>query len=338
MKPEAGIPLGANGATDDPVMERVLAKQSEIDNLKQQLAAYKKDRDDLVSEFMDMRSAREVPRSPITERKASAAKADRVRIVFGDMHGMRMERGAVDALLRDVKTIDPDEIVMMGDMLECGGWLAKHQIVGYVALSDFSYQEDVKAANWFLDALQQVAPHATITALEGNHEQRVERWAVDQSQAHGRDAVMLLELFGPKAVLRLEDRGIEYFERGTIYLSGHPPGWIKRGKMYFTHQLGRGKNAARDAVTRTAGNVTYAHTHRADVMPVRYPGHGMVTAFCPGALCELQPIWGHSEPTEWTWGYDLHILAKNEMFQHIHVPIQDNRSLGGAMVERFKSA
>jgi hypothetical protein len=86
-----------------------------------------------------------------------------------------------------VKVLDPDEIVLGGDIVECGGWLAKHQPIGYVAYCDYSYQEDIGAANWFLDELQKAAPRAEIHYIEGNHEDRVERWIVEDKGTLGGD-------------------------------------------------------------------------------------------------------------------------------------------------------
>jgi len=329
------IDLDGKNISDDPAMGRVIELQSKLKEARREIAAIKKDRDQLLSEFIDIRNARPVPHAPSKKRRK--AQLDTVRVVFGDLHGMRMDRQAVDALIKDIRTLDPDQIVMLGDMIECGGWLAKHMVVGYVALSDYSYQEDVKAANWFLDTLQKAAPHASMIILEGNHEQRIERWAVDQTRSHGRDSDMLIAAFGPANALRLEDRNIRYVRRQDRIEKNYPQGWIKIGKMAFVHELGAGKNAARAAVGQTAGNVTFGHTHRADVMPIRYPGHGIVTGFSPGCLCELQPMWNHTKPTEWTHGYDIHIVAKSGRFQHIHVPIQNGISLGGEMVKRFKT-
>ena len=332
MAPD-GIPLDGRNVLDDPAMERVLALQAKVKELERMKRALQRDRDDLLVEFIDLRDAREVPRSPTTPRPHDPVEL--VRVVCGDLHGMRMDASAVDALLKDIHTIDPDEVILLGDWLECGGWLSKHHVIGYVALADYSYQEDVKAANWVLDQIQAVAPHATFTMLEGNHEQRIERWAVDQTQSHGRDADMLMRAFGPAAVLRLEDRGITYIRRADRLTPGFPPGWLKLGKMCFVHELGKGKNAARSAVTQSALNVTFGHTHRADSMLIRYPGIGVVAAHSPGCLSELQPMWRHTDPTEWNHGYDIHIVARSGRFQHIHVPIQDGESLGGDMVARF---
>jgi hypothetical protein len=240
-------------------------------------------------------------------------------------------------MVRDLKTLDPDEIVIGGDLGEVGGWLAKYQAVGYVAEADYSYQEDMGACNWALDEIQTAAPHAEIHYLLGNHEDRVEKWIIDQTQAHQRDAKFLLDAFGPVAMMRLEERGIRWYSRDKTYARHCPPGWIKRGKMFFVHELGSGANAARGALLKTAGNVTFFHTHREDTATINFPGVGLVKAFCPGCLCVRQPMWQHSNPTNWSHGYAVDVIAKSGRFQRFHVPIWEGESFAGMMVERFKS-
>lgn len=318
-----------------PIERRMLEAESRLKEHKIQLNAVKRERDELLSEFMDMRTARPVPKSPAA--KLATSKADTVRVSFGDLHGMMMDRGAVAALLRDLRVLDPDEIVMLGDMLECGGFLAQHHAVGFVALTDYSYQEDVKATNWFLDEVQKAAPRAVMHFLVGNHTERIERWCVDKAMSNKLDSQFLLDAIGPQAVLRLNERGVNFYRRSEIYHDGLPRGWLRLGKMCYVHELGLSKNAARDAAIRSAVNVTFGHTHRADEATVVFPGVGIVKAFNHGCLSQVQPIWKHSDPTSWSQGYGIEIIAKSGNFQHIHVPIWRGESLAGAMIERFKS-
>jgi hypothetical protein len=171
----------------------------------------------------------------------------------------------------------------------------------------------------------------------GNHDDRVERAIVDLTLGHQMDADMLTTLWGPASILRLKDRGIAWYRRDEVYVEGYPRGWIKLGKMCFTHEIGRGKNAARDAVTKSAANVTFGHTHRDDSATIVFPGVGICKAFNPGCLCLMQPIYAHSDPTSWSQGYDIDFVAKSGNFQRVHVPIWRGESLAGAMITRFKS-
>ena len=329
-----GVKVTGKNVSGERAIGKVIDIQARMETLRKENEALKKDRKALLSEYEDIHNARPLPK--VSVHAARPAMADTVRVSFGDVHGMMMDVAAVNAMLADVKRLDPDEIVIGGDLLECGGWLAKHQPIGFVALCDYSYQEDVQAAKQFLDSLREAAPRAKIHYLEGNHEDRVERWIVDQVMASKRDAAFLHSLASPAALLRLEERGIPYYRRSEIYGEGLPRGWLRLGKMLFTHSLTYSRNAARDAAQKTAGNVTYFCTHREDTATIVFPSVGLVKAFNPGCLCQMQPVWKHSDPTSWSQGYAVDYIAPSGNFQRIHVPIWRGESLAVAMVERFK--
>ncbi len=328
------ISLPPSGATDDKVMQKVIGAQAEIANLRREVKTLKKDRDDMLAEYTAMRTAR--PVKPANAKRRTRVQSETVRIYAGDLHGMRMDRECVAAFLRDVKTINPDEIILGGDMLECGGHLARHHTIGYIATCDYSYQEDIGATNWFLDELQKAAPSATIEYLEGNHEHRVERWCVDEVAGKGRDAEFLRAVYGPAALLRLKERGIPYYGQADVHGEGLTRGWVRKGNMLLAHNMVQGKNAAVKAVAKAGYNITYFHTHSYDASPRVLPMMGLVMAFCPGCLCEMQPMWQHSDPTEWNQGYDIDFITAKGNFQRVHVPIWRGESLAGAMIQRFR--
>src|SRR5678816_2796310 len=117
---------------------------------------------------------------------------------------------ARDAVLADAKQVCPDEVVFLGDHLDCGGTFNAHQRVYTNEMAE-SYQDDVAAANVFLDLMQAAAPKAKRwDYLEGNHEQHVERWAARNFQSQ-KDAEHLLGHWGPQAQLHLRQRGIAYY-------------------------------------------------------------------------------------------------------------------------------
>ena len=99
---------------------------------------------------------------------------------------------------------------------------------------------------------------------------------------------------------------------------------------------GRSKNAASSAVGRTAGNVVFAHTHQSDESTLVLPGVGLVKAWNPGCMCQRQPLWRHSNPTNWSHGYAVQFVAKSGDFMHINVAIWEGKSLAREMVSRMR--
>lgn len=248
-----------------------------------------------------------------------------VRLVVPDSHGHHIDIRARDAFLADCRRLDPDEVVFLGDHLDCGGVFSAHQRTYTNELTE-SYQDDVSACNKFLDMVQRRAPRAVFHYLEGNHEQHVERWT-SRNFANHKDATMLLEHFGPAKVLELKKRGIRYYKRSEQYMGISTPGAIRLGRCYFVHGVCASKHAASQHLERFGACVVFGHVHRSQSVVTRTvssDGHG---AWCPGTLAKLQPLYMHTSPTSWSHGYGTQFVAPSGRFLHVNVPIHAGKSL-----------
>lgn len=299
-------------------------------DLKAQLTSERKRAAALVGEIISMTSGR-----PVVVPKSNKTRPSKewVRVCIPDTHGAKIDRRAAGAMLADIRALQPAEIVLLGDHVDCGGFLAQHHVMGYVAETDYSYAEDCDAASAFLDEVQKTAPNAKIWYIEGNHERRVETWCVTETLRHAKDAEMLRKAFAPEFRLQLKRRGITYIRQSMFYQGLPVPGTLKLGKCFFTHGISTAKHAAAVHVARFAGNIVYGHTHRADYTPTRLVNVGLVAAWSPGCLCELQPLWQHTKPTDWNHGYSVQLVRKDGNFQHINVAIVGGQSLLGQILK-----
>lgn len=263
-----------------------------------------------------------------------------VRVYVPDSHGNHIDIAARDAFLTDLRALDPDEIVWLGDHLDAGGTFSSHQR-SYTNEMTESYEDDAAATNEFLDLALAAAPRARHHYLEGNHEQHVERWAAREFHSK-KDADKMLEVFGPEAVLNLKRRGIKYYRRSEHYkTSGGAfiaiPGTIKLGKVFATHGIAHSKNAAAVHVERFGGNVRFGHIHRRQTYGTRTVVSEALEACCPGTLAKLQPLYRHTTPTGWSHGYGVEFVAPSEAFLYINVPIFGGASALLAAVAMVKS-
>lgn len=251
-----------------------------------------------------------------------------VRVVVPDTHGCVIDQSALSVFLGDLEYLGDQvrEIVMLGDHLDCGGFLAQHHTLGYVASTTYTFEDDVDACNKLLDSIQSFCPKAQIHYLEGNHENRIERWCVTQALGQGQDASYLLRLFGVESVLNLEKRGIKHYRQGERYDGVPIPATIQLGKCYFTHGSRTGKHAAASMLQDFGGNVVFGHTHRMDSYTMRTVNEGVIGAWCPGCLCDMQPRWRHTQITGWSHGYGVQFVQPDGTFLHINVPIIDGKS------------
>jgi hypothetical protein len=248
------------------------------------------------------------------------------RVVIPDTHGCVTDALAIAAFLGDLESINPTEIVMLGDHLECGGFLAQHHTLGYVAQTEYTFEDDVIACNDLLDRIQKLAPRAGIDYICGNHERRLESWIVNQVVKNRQDGEYLRKMFSVDSVLSLGKRGIRSIEQGIFYDGLSVPSTIKKGYCHFTHGSSTAMHSASVHVKKFGGNVVYGHTHRVDSYVIRTVNAGSIGAWCPGCLCKLQPLWQHTNPTDWSHGYGLQLVNTDGTFLHINVPIIDGRS------------
>lgn len=276
-------------------------------------------------QISDMRKPRiELPAARPRKSKAG----DFCRLLIPDSHGAHVVPEAIGAMLADMEVLRPTEVIFMGDHIDCGGFLAQHHTMGYVAETGYSFADDVGAANELLDQVQKRSGKgARFDYLEGNHEHRIEKWCVTESLRHTKDAKFLRDLLSPTAVLSLEKRAIKYASLYD-YHDGLPvQGAIKRGKCHFVHGISHAKHAASETLNKFGGNVCFAHTHRVDSFVTTIVGPGLIGAWSFACLCKLQPYYMHGRPSGHSHGYGCQLVSAEGEFISFQVPIVNGKSL-----------
>jgi predicted phosphodiesterase len=249
-----------------------------------------------------------------------------VRMFLPDTHGHSVDPPALKAFLTDLEYLNPREIIMMGDHLDCGGFLAQHHTLGFIAETENTFESDVMAANELLDAVQGLCPKADIKYLEGNHEERIEKWIVNAVLRNGKDAAYLRTLMGPETVMHLDSRGIPYIKKSECYDGCRVQGTIRAGNCFVTHGTRHGKNAAAAMLNRFNASVVFGHVHKLMAAADRNVKDGEIGAWSVGHLSRQQPLWRHGDPTDWSQGYGFQIVQTDEDFLHINVPIMEGKS------------
>lgn len=310
----------------------ILPRYDEAEGMQADLAEKDRQIADLTERLSQLEKAKfAIPLS----KKAGAARGGWCRVIIPDTHGSQIDTGAAAAVIADIKALDPREVILLGDHINCGGFLAQHHTIGYVAETTYTYEQDIAAANEFLDQIQKAAPKADVHYLEGNHERRIERWCVTQALSNERDAKFLLSHFAAPSVLHAEQRGIKYYRQGQCYMGLKVPATIKLGHCYFTHGTRCGKHAAKATLEDFGGCVVYGHTHRRQ-MYVDSKVADEIAAWSPGCLCHRQPLWMHTQPTGWTHGYMVQLVRPSGEFLPLQVPVIDGRSYLFQLTKRIK--
>lgn len=293
-----------------------------------ELLAENKELRDQLNKLKDQLEEALNPKFTFEFKRQARAKGSFIRVIIPDTHGSKVAKSPLNTFLNDLEELKPKEIVLLGDHLDCGGFLAQHQTLGYVAESEYSFADDIAATNSLLDNVhKRVASRPVYHYLEGNHEHRIEKWIITQTLRHSRDANLLRSMMGPEIVLNIKKRKINYYRQGEFYHNCKIPATIKLGKCYFTHGSSTAKFAAKNMVDQFGLSVVHGHTHRMQQYIKRVVEHGAIGGWSPGCLCELQPYWMHTNLTDWSHGYGVQVVSSNGWFLHINVPIVDNISL-----------
>lgn len=259
----------------------------------------------------------------------------KLRVIIPDSHGCYINKKAKNAFLKDLKTLDPEEIVMLGDHVDCSGFLSTHGLPGSMQDLDYTYDQDIAACNKFLDEVQKAAPSAKIWYIEGNHEARIERWAITTALGKRMEAEGLRRKVAPQYLLDMAGRGITYVRSTKHYQGISIPGTIRLGKCYFTHGISAAKYAAERHLDAFADNVVFGHVHRNQSAVSRKVATGTIGAWSPGCLAELQLPYMKTQPSGHSHGYAIQAISGSGNFQHIQAVIADGASCLGELAKRF---
>ena len=265
-------------------------------------------------------------------KRAKIGKEDERVILRPDVHGYNQGPEAVAAYLEALKVLKPDRIVGLGDLVDCGAFLAEKHVWGYVAETAYSVPEDFAAANAFLDAEQEASGGCPHDEIEGNHDARFEKWAITQAQRNGSGKVQdtaawLLSMVAPEKILDFEGRGFRHIKRGGHYDGLSVAGHMRLGKALVTHGTFTGVDCCRRALAAYGTNIFFGHTHRLMEYVSHTIAQGQIGAWTCGFLAKRQPYWRHTQPTGWAHGFTEVRLAKSGAFQAHHVKIVDGVAL-----------
>lgn len=261
---------------------------------------------------------------PVGKRKCDGS-TPYIRVAVGDTHGAHIDRKAAKAFFHDLEILKPAEIVHGGDITDCSGFLAQHHVLGVVAETTVTWEQDVLAGNEFLDGLQRYSPGSEITVILGNHDQRVEKTVIKWVLNNTRNAEYLLSMFAPEKVLNFEKRGIRCIRYDQFYDGLNVRGTVKLEKNIFRHGTRAGKNAAAQTLNDFCCNVVFFHTHRID-MATKVTVDGLIQAWNPGCLCELRPLYGLTDISDWGHGYLVQVVTPGKGHLTFQVPIIDGKS------------
>lgn len=210
-------------------------------------------------------------------------------VVLSDVHVPDHDPLVWKSIIKWIAKNQPNEVVLNGDFLELSSCSQHGGMPDIISL-----ESDFAAGRAAIAEILKAAPEIKITLLEGNHENRLNRFILAKAPS----------LFGALTIssgLRLDTLGIEYVAEGD-----QP---IQRGTVDILHghQLGSGKGASlpkhhamklSDVYGKSSRTAIIGHSHRPQTYTKAQHG-GNATAIALGCLRTLAPQWLHGSQAGW---------------------------------------
>lgn len=219
---------------------------------------------------------------------------------FPDIHWSERDERALSVALQAWYKFHPDHTVVGGDLLNVGP-LSRHARIRLDEDPGYDYVEsDLKPARDFLVGLTR---QSKVTLLEGNHDDRLERWMLRTEGGGSFKSLLPSRYLG-----RLP---------GVTYLQFSGDNWRKQHlrlspRLAVVHGWTAGK-AALDRHLEWAKpiSIVFFHTHRLAQKSIRLYDGSAQTAVNGGCLCKLQPVYAHNgSPQDWSHGFVQGYISK----------------------------
>ena len=236
-------------------------------------------------------------------------KQTKTWFIFPDIHLPDHDEAALETALRAHALLKPDYTLFLGDVLDCGIFSAhpKRKISENQSY-DFKKLE-TDPCNKMLDRVQKNTKIHT-HFLGGNHEERIERWAVGA----GAVGESLYSSISPETTLAANRKNFTYIpyspttgdRLGFVQLV-KPTAQMTSGGLVAVHGWSFAKHAAYVHLEKSRSqSIVFGHTHRAQTIVSRDTWTGApIKAFNPGTLSKLQPLYMTSNPSEWSHGFAI---------------------------------
>lgn len=277
------------------------------------------------AQIMKLRAPRSTPSKSRPSNKGTGRPF--LQVFCGDSHGACEEPAAVDAFVHDLAILKPREIYHVGDALDAGTFLAQHHVIGTVAQTEYTFEQDVLCANDLFDRMQKAAPKAKITLIEGNHDRRIETACVTWALQKKIDAQYLYNLFAPATVLNLAKRKIRFVRTGDYTAGCNISGTIRLefDTLVQHGEAFAGPNATAQLLRKMGESLIHGHNHRLDVVYAE-TSRGVIGGWGAGCLCTRRPLWNMTKCTDWTHGYLVRCVQPGVGYTCFPVPIINGMS------------
>ncbi len=220
------------------------------------------------------------------QKEADALRTSKRAVILSDLQYPYVDEKALQVALEIVRDAKPDKVVLVGDLLDLSAWSKYIQRPEFAAQT----QDAINQAHQLMVKLRQLCPAAEIAVLEGNHDARMEKYALANAQA----AYGLKRADQPEGWPVLSVPYLTAMDSLDIdYVSGYPANrhWINKNLQVRHGNLvrSRGNTAVAVALDEKISTI-FGHIHRMETQYLThhtYDGGKTIGAWSIGCLCKI---------------------------------------------------
>ena len=290
-----------------------------------------------------IKPVRHLPRKP---SRPLAGRMRRALIIPDSQNGYKVDRRtqkhtplhdrrAWDIAIQVAQKTQPEEIILLGDMLD----LAPFGKYSTEPELHFTTTPSLIELHWWLGQLRLAAPSAKIVYLEGNHELRMQR-QINDALKEASDLRPVNDMEGPTALsvprlLALDELDIEY-------IAGYPGAeyWLWNSvRAYHGTTVRAGGGASTASVVKGATSHTlFGHVHRTEICARTLSdssGQRVIYAMTPGTIARIDGVVpGATKRSDWQQGLGIVYMSPCEQVQMQLLAINNGMCVyDGAMLQ-----
>lgn len=264
------------------------------------------------------------PVHPIKRAESQTSSPQRTALIVPDsQHGFRRlrngrleplhDRKACDVIIQACQIVQPEVVVLLGDMLDLAPWSTKYTTDPAMR---YTTQASLVELHWFIQNIRLACSSARIVYLEGNHEFRMMKALtekVDEAvnlRAAGdpEDAPGVLSI---ERLLSLKDLDVEYLgPYGESFWL-----WDEIRVHHGNVVRQRGGATVTAMLNNTSHSQIVGHIHRLELAQRAIQtsgGRKVITAMSPGCLCRTDGAVPNAGGSMLDWQQGLGIVYKTE--------------------------
>ena len=231
------------------------------------------------------------------------------------------DRRAWDVSIQVAKDMNPDKVVLLGDMLD----LAPFSKFSSGPELRHTTQPSLLELHWWLSQLRKACPSQEVKFLEGNHEARIYRAIVDQYAGEFATLTPADDPDGPSLLSVERLLGLDSLD--IDYIAPYGKAWWLWDKVMFHHGTTVRSNSGGTvaAVLKDANHhQVFGHIHRTELASKRLHGPNessrVIYAMTPGSLCRTDGVVPSASP-RLNWQQGLGVVQLDVETNTVHMNV-----------------